>query len=213
MKQFIILLVAIASICSAAYGQVEEGVSQSPAFQFDQEQLLSRFAALEPFKPEKGENDSGYAFVVTQEDFRNSLIFLSKEKIDEVMANFGNAVAFSFKNDTQFLMLTQWKDRESAQAFMKVENELWRLKDEKYKQYIKKVVYKEIDVVKDEKALLTRKTLKQAEQKQEATTFVSARKNYFFECTLIGGYTDSEVKKLILQIWKIVESEEKKGVR
>lgn len=213
MKQFIILLVVIAAICTVAYGQDEKGASQSAVFSFDQEQLLNRFSALEPFKPEKGETGSGHAFIVTQEDFRNSLLFLSKEKIDEVMEGFVNAEAFSFKNDTQFLMLTQWRDPASAQAFMKVENELWRLKDEKYKQYIKKVVYKEIDVVKDEKALLTRKTLKQAKQKQEATTFVSARENYFFECTLIGGYTDSEVKKLILQIWKIVESEEKKGAR
>jgi hypothetical protein len=213
MKQFCVLLVAIASICTAAYGQVEETPSQSSAFHFDQDQLLDRLATLKPFKPEKGETNSGYAFAVTQEDFRNSLMFLSKEKIDEVMGDFVSAVAFSFKDNTQFLMLTQWQDQEAAQKFMKVENELWRLKDEKYQHYIQEVVYEEIDIAKGEKALLTRKTLKQAEQKQNVIIFVSARENHLFECTLIGRYRDSEVKKLILQIWKIIESEEKKGKR
>jgi hypothetical protein len=85
---------------------------------------------------------------------------------------------------------------------------LWRLKDKKYQQYLKEVVYVEIDVTKDERALLTRKTIEQAEQRHDATIFVSARGNYLFECTLIGTYRDKKVKKLILQIWKIIESEE-----
>ena len=55
MKQCIVLLVAIAFICTAAYGQDEEGGSQAAAFQFDQDRLLKRFAALKPFKPEPGE--------------------------------------------------------------------------------------------------------------------------------------------------------------
>jgi rRNA-processing protein FCF1 len=213
MKTLIVLLVLIVSICTAAYGQVEETSSQSSAFHFDQDQLLDRLATLKPFTPDKGEPEPGYAFFVQQEEFRNSLIFLAKEKVDEVMEDFVNAVAFSFKDDTQFLMLTQWKDQESARKFMRVENELWRLKDEKYQHYIQEVVYEEIDIAKDEKALLTRKTLKQSEQKQNVTIFVSARKNYLFECTLIGKYQDSEVKKLILQIWKIIKSEEKRGAR
>jgi heme-degrading monooxygenase HmoA len=200
-------------ICTAAYGQVEEGASPSATFQFDHDQLLSRFANLKPFKPGRDERELGYAFVVTQEDFKNSLIFLPKEKIDEVMEGFVRAVAFSFKGNTQFLMLTQWKDREAAQDFIKVEDKSWRLKDEKYKQYIKKVEYKEIDVAKDERALLTRKTIEQARQRHDATTFVSARGNYLFECTLVENYKDKEVKKLILQIWEIIESEEKKGAR
>jgi len=110
-------------------------------------------------------------------------------------------------------MLTQWLDHEAAQMFMKVEDELWRLKDKEYEQFLKKVVYKAIDITKDEKALLTRKTIQQGEQKQDVTTFISAREQYLFECTLIGAYTDREVKTLILQIWKIIESEEKKGTR
>lgn len=213
MKQFCVLLVAIAFICTAAYGQAEEGTAQSPAFQLDQDQLLNRLATLKPFKSEEGESESGYAFVVTQEDFRNSLIFLSKEKIDAVMGNFVSALAFSFKDNTLFLVLTQWKDQASAQQFMQVEDELWRLKDEKYQQFIKEVVYEELDIGKNEKALLTRKTLTQGEQQQDVTTFVSTRKTYLFECTLIGGYEESTVKKLILQIWKIIESEVKKGTR
>jgi hypothetical protein len=213
MKQFIVLFVVFASICTAAYGQVAEGTSQPTVFTFDQDQLLNRLASLKPFKSERGESEPGYAFVVTQEEFKKSLIFLSKEKVDAVMENFVNAAAFSFKDNTLFLMLTQWKDRASAQKFMKVEDELWRLKDEKYQQYIKEVVYEGLDIAKDEKALLTRKTLKQGEQQQDVTTFVSARKTYLFECTLIGRYKDSEVKKLILQIWKIIESEEQKGTR
>jgi len=213
MKQFIVLLIVFASICTAAYGQVEETPSQPTAFPFDQDRLLNRLASLKPFKPDKGESESGYAFVVTHEEFRNSLIFLPKEKIDGVMEGFVSAAAFSFKSNTQFLMLTQWKDHESAKRFMGVEGELWSLKDKEYEQYIKEVVYKEIDITKDEKALLTRKTLEQTGQKQDVTTFVSARRNYFFECTLIGSYEDNEVKELVLRIWKIIESEGKKGTR
>ena len=100
-----------------------------------------------------------------------------------------------------------------AERFMQVEGELWRLKDEEYKKYIKEVDYKDIEIASGEKALVTRKTLEQGGQKKDVTSFVSARKAYFFECTLMGNYESSEVKKLILQIWKIVESEAKKGTR
>lgn len=214
MKQFIILFVTVAFICTVAYGQVEEGTSQSTAFHFDQDQLLNRLAALKPFKPDKGEHEqANYSFLVTREEFRSSLTFLAQEKADEVMEDFGGAVAFSFKDNTHFLMLTQWQDLEAAQKFMMVEDELWRLKDKAYQQYIKKVLYKEIDITKDEKALLTKKTIKQGDQQQDVTTFVSVRRNYLFECNLIGNYTDSEVEKFILQIWKIIKSEEKKGKR
>lgn len=216
MKTLIILLVLIASVCTAVYGQGEEKASQSTAFHFDHEQVLNRLAALKPFKSDKGEYEQERdSFLITQEDFRNSLILLikEKEKVDEVMAHFDSAVAFSFKNDTQLLTLMQWTDPEYAKRFMKLRYGLWRLTDKAYQQYIKKVVYEEIDITKDERALLTRKTIQQGEQKQDVTTFVSARGNYLFECTLIGDYTDSKVKKLILQIWKIIESEEKKGKR
>ena len=215
MKQFIILFVAVAFICTAAYSQGEEGASQPTAFHFDQDQLLKRFADLKPFKAEEGETDSGHAFAVTQEEFRNSLLLLikEKEKVDEVMAKFDSAAAFVFKNDTQLLTLMQWTDPEYANKFMQLRYELWRLTDKAYQQYIKKVVYEEIDITKDEKALLTRKTIQQGEQQQDVTTFISARGKYLFECTLIGRYKDGEVKKLILQIWKIIESEEKKGTR
>ena len=127
------------------------------------------------------------------------------------MDGFVGAAAFSFEANTQFLMLTQWQDQEAARKFIKVEDELWRLKDKEYQQFLKKVVYEEIDIAEDEKALLTRKTIQQGEQKQAVTTFVSARGKYLFECTLIGDFTDREVKKLILQIWDVIESEEKKG--
>jgi hypothetical protein len=211
MKQFCFLLVAVITMCTAAYGQGEGGASQSPAFHFDQEHLLNRLAALKPFKSDKGEAESKYAFVVTQEEFRKSLIFLSKEEVDVAMDGFVGAAAFSFEANTQFLMLTQWQDQEAARKFIKVEDELWRLKDKEYQQFLKKVVYEEIDIAEDEKALLTRKTIQQGEQKQAVTTFVSARGKYLFECTLIGDFTDREVKKLILQIWDVIESEEKKG--
>jgi len=209
MKTFIILLVAIASVCTAAYGQVEKGDSQPTGFNLDQDQLLRRLATLKPFTPDTEGSEPGHAFVVTQEEFRNSLTFLSEEKIDELMEKFDNAVAFSFKDDTQFLTLTRWKDQEAAQRFMKVEDDLWHLKDKQFKQYIKKVIYQEIDIAKDEKALLNRKTLQQDEQTQDVTIFVSARRKYLFECTVIGNYQDSEIKKLILNIWKIVGSSEK----
>lgn len=209
MKKILCLLVMIAAVCIAAYGQGEEGAAQSTAFQLDQDQLLKHFAALKPFTPEKGQPGPGYAFVVTPEEFRKSLLFLSKEKADKMMESFVGAAGFSFKDNSQFLMLTQWKEPASAQAFMKIEEELWRLKDKQYQQYIKEVVYEEIDVAKDEKALLTRKTIEQAGQRHDATIFVSARGNYLFECTLIGNYKDRKVKKFILQIWKIIESEEK----
>ncbi|MBN1253675.1 MAG: hypothetical protein JXA50_00160 [Deltaproteobacteria bacterium] len=215
MRKILCLLIMLVTLCTAAYGQDEEEGSQSPApaLQFDQDQLLIRLATLKPFKPDKGQSQPGYTFVVTQEDFRNSLNFLADERVDQIMENFGVAVAFSFKDDTQFLILTQWQDHESAKQFIQIEQELWRFKDKAYQEYIKRVVYEEIDVANDEKALLTRKTLAQAGQKQDVTTFVSARKNTFFECTLIGDYNDREVKKLILQIWKHIESEEKKEAR
>jgi hypothetical protein len=214
MKQFVVLLIAIAFICTAAYGQVEERASQSTAFHFDHGKVLNRLADLKPFKSEKGEYEQEKSsFLVTQEEFRSSLTFLAQEKADEIMKDFGSAMAFAFRDNTQFLMLTQWRDREAAQMFMKVEDELWRLKDKEYEQFLKRVVYEEIEITKDEKAFLTRKTIQQGEQKQDVTTFISARGKYFVECTLIGGYTDREVKKLILAIWKIVESEEQKGKR
>jgi hypothetical protein len=96
---------------------------------------------------------------------------------------------------------------------MKVRDELWHLTDGKYQSYIKNVQYEALDIAEGDKALLTRKTLEQSGQKQDVTTFISARKDYFFECTLMGSYEGSEVKKLILQIWKIVEAEAKKGKR
>jgi hypothetical protein len=215
MKQFIILFVAVAFICTAAYGQGEEGASQSQALHFDQDKLLKRFADLKPFKAEKGETDSGHAFAVTQEEFRNSLMLLikEKEKVDEIMAQFDSAAAFAFNNDTQLLTLMQWANPEYAEKFMNLRYELWHLTDKTYQQYIKKVVYEEIYIRKDERALLTRKTIQQGKQKQDVTTFVSAKGKYLFECTLIGEYSDSTVKKLILQIWKIIESEKKRGIR
>lgn len=209
MKQFIILLVIIVSICTAPYGQGEEGTSPSTVFQFDHNRLLNRLAGLKPFKPEKGESEAGNAFIVTPAEFRKSLLFLSEEKADGVMEGFIGAAGFSFKDNSEFLMLTQWKNPASAQGFMKVEEELWRLKDKEYQQYLKEVVYEEIDIAKDEQALLTRKQIEQVGQRHDATTFVSARGNYLFECTLIGKYADKDVKKLIQQIWKIIESEEK----
>jgi len=214
MKTLFMLFVAVAFICTAAYGQVEEGASQSTAFHFDHGKVLNRFAALKPFKSDQGEYEQARdSFLVTQEDFRSSLILLSQERADEIMKDFGSAMAFAFRDNTQFLMLTQWQDHEAAQQFMRIEDELWRLKDKEYQQFLKKVVYEEIDITKDEKALLTRKTIQQGERKQDVTIFVSARQKYLFECTLIGGYTDREVKTLILQIWDIIESEEKKGTR
>jgi hypothetical protein len=215
MKTFGILFMVIACICTAAYSHGEEGTSQPVAFPFDQDQLLNRLADLKPFKSEKGEfEQERSSFLVTQDDFRNSLVLLIKEqeKVDEIMAHFSNAAAFSFKNGTQLLTLMQWTDSESAQEFMKLRYELWRLTDKEYQQYIRKVVYEEIDLTKNEKALLTRKTIQQSKQKQDVTTFISARDKYLFECTLIGDYRKSDVKKLILQIWKIIDSEEKKGV-
>ena len=208
MKTLFIIFAAVAFICTAAYGQGEEGVSQSSSFHFDQDRLLNRFFDLKPFKSEKGEYEQeGHSFLVTQEEFRNSLILLinEKEKVDEIMAQFDSAAAFAFKNDTQLLTLMQWKDDESAKKFMQLRYELWRLTDKEYQQFLKKVAYEDIDIAKDEKALLARKTIQQGEQTQDVTTFISARGKYLFECTLIGRYKDGEVKKLILQIWKIIE--------
>ena len=216
MKTLYILFVAVAFICTTAYGQIEEGGAQPTAFHFDHEQVLNRLAALKPFKTEKGEYEQeGHSFLVTQEDFRSSLVLLIKEqaKIDEIMANFRNAFAFSFKSGTKFLTLTQWIDPEAAKNFMNLRYELWRLTDEKDPSLIIDVQYQEIDLLKDEKALLTRKTLGQDEQKYPTTSFLSSRNNYVFECNFIGNYNDKEVKKIILQIWKIIESEEKKGTR
>ena len=180
MKTFGILFMVVACICIAAYGQVEEGVSQPTAFQFDQDRLMNRLADLKPFKSEKGEfEQERSSFLVTREDFRSSLALLIKEqtKIDEIMANFRNAFAFSFKGGTKFLTLTQWTDPEAAKKFMNLRYELWRLTDEKDPSLIIDVQYQEIDLLKDERALLTRKTLGQDEKKYPTTSFLSSRKN------------------------------------
>jgi hypothetical protein len=213
MRHFFVLLVLLSLIGAATSGPAQEQAAPFAIAQFDKDRLLNRLADLKPFQAEKAGTVPGYAFPVTKEEFRNSLLFLSPERTDEVMNAFGIALAFSFKDNTQFLILTQWRDEKSAERFMQVEGELWRLKDEEYKKYIKEVDYKDIEIAPGEKALVTRKTLEQGGQKQDVTSFVSARKAYFFECTLMGNYESSEVKKLILQIWKIVESEAKKGTR
>jgi hypothetical protein len=210
MRKFFVLLVLLTVIGPATYGQAQEPPPSFAIAQFDTDRLLNRLADLKPFQAENKGARAGYAFAVTSEEFRKSLLFLSPERADEVMKDFGMAIAFSFKDNTQFLILTQWRDRKSAHGFMQVEGELWRLKDEEYKKYVREVDYKDIDVGEGEKALVTRKTIEQNGQKQDVTSFVSARKVYFFECTLMGTYENSDVKKLILQIWKIVESEVKK---
>jgi len=213
MRQFFVLLVLLTLVGATTSGQAQEQTAPFAVAQLDKDRLLKRLADLKPFQAEKGKIASGYAFPVTREEFRNSLLFLSPEKTDEVMKDFGMALAFSFKENTQFLILTQWQDQKSAFRFMQVEGEVWRLKDEEYKKYIKEVDYKDIEIAEGEKALVTRKTIEQGGQKQDVTSFVSARQAYFFECTLMGNYGNSEVKKLVLQIWKIVESEIKKGMR
>jgi hypothetical protein len=213
MRHFFVLLVSLSLIGATTSGLAQEQAAPFAVAQLDKDRLLNRLADLKPFEAEKGGKVSGYAFPVTKEEFRNSLLFLSSERTDEVMKAFGMALAFSFKDNTQFLVLTQWRDLASAKNFMAVRDELWRLTDEKYRSYIKDVTYEQLDIGAGEKALLTRKTIEQGGRKQDVTTFISVRKDYFFECTLMGTYESSEVKKLILQIWKIVESEDKKGMQ
>ncbi len=213
MRKCFILLAIVSIIGASAYARGAEQAAPFAVAQLGKDRLLSRLADLKPFQAERGGPGAGSAFPVTREEFRNSLLFLSPERTDEVMNDFGIALAFSFKDDTQFLILTQWRDQRSAEKFMKVRDDLWRLTDEKYRSYIKNVAYESLDIGEGEKALITRKTIEQGGQKQDVTSFVSARKAYFFECTLMGTYENSEVKKLILQIWKIIESEAKKGQR
>jgi hypothetical protein len=211
MKIFMIFFIILAFVCPAVYGQSEKQPAPSAAALIDKDKLLERLAVLKPFQSEKGGPGLGYAFFVTKEEFKESLLFLAKEKVDAVMNDFTMAVAFSFKDNTQFLILTQWRDNDAAKRFMTIAGELWRLKDKEYKQYITAVDYEELDITTGEKALVTRKTISQAGQKQAVTTFISARKDYFFECTLLGTFPDNELKKLIVQIWKIIEPFTKKG--
>jgi len=213
MRIIVCILIILSSICTAVYAQVGEPSSSFAVAQFDKDRLLNRLADLKPFQAEQGGTGSGSAFAVTREDFRNSLLFLSSERTDEVMKDFGMALGFLFKDKNQLLTLTQWRDDGSAKNFMQVRYELLHLTDEQYRSHIKNVNYEELDIGEGEKVLLTRKTLEQSGQRQDITMFISARKAYFFECTLMGTYESSEVKKLILQIWKIVESEAKKGTR
>jgi hypothetical protein len=212
MRKFFALLVLAVIIGAAAYAWCQEQNPPIAISQFDTDRLLNRLGDLKPFQAEKGGTSSGYVFPVSKEEFRNSLLFLSSERADELMQDFGIALAFSFKQNTQFLILTQWRDGKSAERFMEVEGKIWRSKDNAYKQYIKELDYKDLEITAGEKALVTRKTIEQGGQRQDVTSFVSARNAYFFECTLIGTYDDGEVRKLILQIWKTVESSTKKGM-
>jgi hypothetical protein len=211
MRKIFVLLVLAVIMGAAAYARCQEQNPPIAITKFDPDRLLNRLGDLKPFQAEKGVTSQGYVFPVSREEFRNSLLFLSPEKTDEVMKDFGVAMGFLFKDRNQFLTLTQWRDPESAKKFMQVRGELLRLTDEHYQSHIKSVTYKELDIAKDEKALLTRKTIEQGEQQQDITMFICARNAYFFECTLMGTYDDGEVKKLILQIWKIVEASTKKG--
>jgi hypothetical protein len=207
MRKFLVLFVLLTLIGLATAGHTEE---QAPASTFDKDKLLERLADVKPFQLEKGGAGSGYAFFVKKEEFRESLLFLAPEKVDGVMKDFGMAAAFSFKNNTQFLILTQWRDNDAAKNFMKVRDEQWHLTDAAYKQNISSIDYKELDIAANTKALVSRKTISQAGQRQPVTTFISARKDYFFECTLMGMLPDDEVKKLIVRLWKIIEPSIKK---
>jgi len=213
MRTIFCILIILVTICAAASGPSGEPVSSFAVAQLDKDRLLNRLAELKPFQAEKGGLGAGSSFPVTKEEFRNSLLFLSPERTDEVMKDFGMAVGFLFKDKNQLLTLTQWRDHGSAKNFMQVRYELWHLTDDEYRGHLKNVNYEELDIGEGEKVLLTRKTLEQSGQRRDITMFISVRKAYFFECTLMGAYESSEVKKLILQIWKIVESEVKKGQR
>ncbi len=175
----------------------------------DADRLLENLGEVKPFKTEGGESP-GYSFTVSTDEFRSSLLFLPAEQTDEVMKGFVGALAFSFKENTQFLMLTQWVDHTAADGFKKVEQDLWRLKDKEFQKFLKNVDYGEITVSRDEKAFLSRKVIDYGGQQYEATTFVTSRGDYLIECTLIGSYTDKEIKGIITQIWKAVERAKKK---
>jgi hypothetical protein len=211
MKIFMIIFIILAFVCPAVYGQSEKQTAPTATALIDKDKLLERLAVFKPFQSEKGGPGLGYAFFVTKEEFKDDLLFLAQEKVDTVMNDFTMAVGFLFKDNDQFLTLTQWRNHESAKNFMKVRDELWRLTDAKYKQNITAADYVELAIAADEKALVTRKTISQAGQKKAVTIFISARKDYFFECTLHGIYNDNEVKKLIVQVWKIIEPFTKKG--
>jgi hypothetical protein len=203
----LLMFIGLATACVTGrpQEQAQEQVPTSAAFPFDKDRLLASLADVKPFQSEKGGAGSGYSFFVKKEEFRASLLFLTPEKVDGVMKDFVMAVAFSFKDNTQFLILTQWKDSDAARNFMKVRDEQWRLTDAAYKQNITGIDYKELDTGGDTKALVTRKTISQAGERQPVTTFISARRDYFFECTLMGMLPDDEVKKLIGRFWKIIE--------
>ncbi|OGP92286.1 MAG: hypothetical protein A2Z19_02840 [Deltaproteobacteria bacterium RBG_16_54_18] len=213
MRKFLVLFVLLGLIGLATTAHAQEQAPAPAVASFDKDRLLERLADVKPFQSEKGGAGSGYAFFVKKEEFRESLLFLAPEKVDGVMKDFGMAVAFSFKDNTQFLILTQWRDNDAAKNFMKVRDEQWRLTDAAYKQYITGIEYKELDIAADTKALVTRKTISQTGQRQPVTTFVSARKDYFFECTLLGMLPDDEVKKLIVRLWKIIEPFTDRAVR
>jgi len=213
MRKFLVLFVLLGFIGLATTAHAQEQAPAPAVASFDKDRLLERLADVKPFQSEKGGAGSGYAFFVKKEEFRESLLFLAPEKVDGVMKDFGMAVAFSFKDNTQFLILTQWRDNDAAKNFMKVRDEQWRLTDAAYKQYITGIEYKELDIAADTKALVTRKTISQTGQRQPVTTFVSARKDYFFECTLLGMLPDDEVKKLIVRLWKIIEPFTDRAVR
>ena len=213
MRKFLVLLVLLGLIGLATTALAEEQTPAPAVAPFDKDRLLERLADVKPFQSDKGGAGSGYAFFVKKEEFRESLLFLAPEKADGVMKDFGMAVAFSFRDNTQFLILTQWRDNDAAKNFMKVRDEQWRLTDAAYKQNITGIDYKELDIAADTKALVTRKTISQTGQRQPVTTFVSARKDYFFECTLLGMLPDDEVKKMIVRLWKIIEPFTDRAVR
>ena len=119
MKIFTILFIVLVFVCPSVYGQSEKQAAPTATAPIDKEQLLERLTALKPFQSEKGGAGLGYAFFVKKEEFKDSLLFLAQEKVDAVMNDFSMAVAFSFKDNTQFLILTQCKTT-------KLPNGLWQ---------------------------------------------------------------------------------------
>lgn len=173
----------------------------------NEERLLRRLIDIKPFQTA----GPGHAFAIAKEGFAASLAFFPPERRDQVMDGFEMAVAFQFGERGHFLVVSAWRDEQTARLFAEGEGEAWRERDEEYRKHIRGVEYRDIEVAKGERGFWIKKRIEQEGETREVTTLLATRGVWSIECTLMGGYEEREIKSLLQQIWKAIEGETKRG--
>jgi hypothetical protein len=186
--------------------------AEHPPKPMNKERLLSQLARLRPFMPERGMPEKGRSRDLSKDHLRQGMRGLPRERVDRETAGYVGGAIFLFNGGRQILAVMQWKTHGSAARFMKVENELLRLKDKTPAYGVVQSTYRFIPITKSEKALICRKTLQRRGRKHQLTTFVAVRKTCLLEGNFLARiYEDQTLRGIIADIWKAVQ--EGKGTR